>query len=90
VAKNSLYDYQNVFGPMVRPFIGLKYHGDVFLMELEKLVLATTPYQARLVEMIIKTLRGVPVFQSGLLSSLRKCCSGALSAAIWATGRLLS
>ena len=56
VAKKTLYDYKNVFGRVVEPFIGSKDLDEVSLMDIQKLVLATTPYQARLALMIIKTL----------------------------------
>jgi integrase len=56
VTKKTLYDYKNVFGRVVEPFIGSKDLDEVSLMDIQKLVLATTPYQARLALMIIKTL----------------------------------
>jgi hypothetical protein len=56
VAKKTLYDYKNVFGRVVEPFIGSKDLDEVSLMDIQKLVLATTPYQARLALMITKTL----------------------------------
>ena len=56
VAKKTLYNYKNVYGGVVEPFIGSKDLDEVSLMDIQKLVLATTPYQARLALMIIKTL----------------------------------
>jgi hypothetical protein len=56
VAKKTLYDYKNVFGRVVEPFIGSKDLDEVSLMDIQKLVLATTPHQARLALMILKTL----------------------------------
>jgi integrase len=56
VAKKTLYDYKNVFGRVVEPFIGHLDLDDVSLMDLQKMVLSTTPYQARLGLMIVKTL----------------------------------
>jgi integrase len=56
VAKKTLYDYKNVYGRCVEPFIGHLDLNDVSLLDLQKMVLATTPYQARLGLMIVKTL----------------------------------
>jgi hypothetical protein len=47
-AKKTLYDYKNVFRHVVESFIGSKDLPEVSLMDIQKLVLATTPYQARL------------------------------------------
>jgi hypothetical protein len=56
VAKKTLYNYKNVYGGVVEPFIGSKDLDEVSLMDIQKLVLATTPHQARLALLIIKTL----------------------------------
>lgn len=55
VVKNILYDYKNVYVRVVEPFIGSKDLDEVSLMDVQKLVLATTPFfQARLALMIIQ------------------------------------
>ena len=56
VAKKTLYNHKNVFGGVTVTFIGSKDIDDVSLMDIQKLVLATTPHQARLALMILKTL----------------------------------
>jgi hypothetical protein len=43
VTKKTLYDYKNVFGRVVEPFVGPKDLDEVSLMEIQKLVLATPP-----------------------------------------------
>jgi hypothetical protein len=45
--KKDLYHYKNVFGRVAEPFIGSKDLDEVPLMDIQKLVLATTPHQAR-------------------------------------------
>jgi integrase len=56
VTKKTLYDYKNIFGRVIEPVIGHLDLDDVSLMDLQKMVLSTTPYQARLSLMIVKTL----------------------------------
>ena len=59
VAKKTLYDYKNVFRRVVEPFIGSKDLDEVSLMDIQKLVLATTPYQGlRLFQLDRMTLTG--------------------------------
>jgi hypothetical protein len=43
VAKKTLYDYKNVFGRVVEPFIGSKDLDEVSLMDIQKLVLDKRP-----------------------------------------------
>jgi integrase len=56
VAKKTLYDYKNIFGRIVEPHIGHLDLDEVTLLDLQKLVLTTTPHQARIGLMIVKTL----------------------------------
>ena len=56
VAKKTLYDYKNVFGRVVEPFIGSKDLDEVPLMDIQKLVPATIPHHARLAFIILKTI----------------------------------
>ena len=56
VTKKTLYDYKNVFGRVISPQIGHLDLESVSLMDVQKMVLSTTPYQARLCLMIVKTL----------------------------------
>jgi hypothetical protein len=56
LAKKTIYDYKNVFIRVVEPFIGSKDLDEMSLMDIQKRVLATTPHQARLALMILKTL----------------------------------
>jgi integrase len=56
VAKKTLYDYKNIFSRIVEPHIGHLDLDDVTLLDLQKLVLTTTPHQARIGLMIVKTL----------------------------------
>jgi hypothetical protein len=43
VAKKTLYDYKNVFGRVVEPFIGSRDLDKVSQMDIQELVLASTP-----------------------------------------------
>jgi hypothetical protein len=60
VAKNTLYDYKNVFGRLVEPFIGSKDLDEGSLMDTQKLVLAKTTHQARLAFISIKAQFNLP------------------------------
>ena len=56
VTKKTLYDYKSVFGRVISPHFGHLDLDAVVLMDVQKMVLSTTPYQARLSLMIVKTL----------------------------------
>jgi integrase len=56
VTKKTLYDYKSVFGRIISPQIGHLEIENVSLLDVQKRVLSTTPYQARLSLMIVKTL----------------------------------
>jgi hypothetical protein len=50
------YEFKNVFALVVEPFIGSKDLDEVSQRDIQKLVVATTSYQARLALVIIKTI----------------------------------
>lgn len=56
VSKKTLYDYKNIFGRVVEPLLGHLELDEVTLLDVQKMVLSTTPHQARLGLMILKTL----------------------------------
>ena len=53
--KNNPYANKNVFGHVVEPLIGSKDSDELSLMDIKKLVLTTTPYQALLAFVFTKT-----------------------------------
>ena len=55
VGKKTHFDYKNVLGRGVEPLIGSKDSDGVSLMDIQKLLLSTTPHQTRLELMKIKT-----------------------------------
>lgn len=64
VAKMTLYDYKNVLGRVVEPFIASKDLDEVSLMDIQKLDLATTPNQANLPLMIFGNINEIKTEQN--------------------------
>lgn len=58
MTKKTLYDHRSVFGRVISPQFGHLDLGAVVLMDVQKIALPTSPYQARLSLMIVKTPYG--------------------------------
>ena len=70
VAKQTLYDYKNVYGSLAVPFVGSKDLDGATLIAIQGFVIASPPYQSRLALIIIKALGGEAKF-SGMTEKIQ-------------------